>query len=299
MRSSMVTTTVVSGGLFVVMLAAPLYLGAEPLALQGPPAIPLWKAGAPGSDAAHWPQRDYHEEWEKPGEVLKGVTEPTIQVFLPDAKVNTGAAVILCPGGGYRNLYMAKEGWTVAAELQKRGIAGIVLKYRHYDVYAAVQDAHRAVRYVRSRAREWNLKEDAIGIGGFSAGGHLAIHMAAQLGRPEPWTPDEIDGLSKRPDFLMLIYPGVRVPTEAVIDATFPPSFITVAGNDDLTPAASCYELFGRLRNLGVPAEIHVYETGGHGFGVGTPQCRCASWLDLFRSWLLARVPSGVGPQVK
>ena len=274
--------------LAVIPLLWPLTSAQAP-DLEHPAPIRIWKASAPDSDAQHWPRPDYREEWERPGQVLRGVSDPSIQVFLPDPKINTGAAVVICPGGGYQNLWIAKEGWKVAAELQKRGIAGVVLKYRHYDIFAAVQDAHRAVRYVRSRAREWGINENAIGVGGFSAGGHLALNMAAQLGRPENWTPDEIDALSKRPDFLMLIYPSVRLPEGAVVDASFPPAFIAVAADDNLTRASDIIPFFDRLRELKVPAELHVYERGGHGFGTGTAQCNCASWLDLFRNWLTAR----------
>jgi acetyl esterase/lipase len=277
------------GGLVASLIIGGAASAAEQPDPQSVESIRIWRSGAPGSDAAHWPRPDYREEWERPGEILRNVTEPAVQVFLPEERLNTGAAVVLCPGGGYRNLWIAKEGWKVARELQARGIAGIVLKYRHYDVLAAVQDAHRAVRYVRSRAREWRINENAVGIGGFSAGGHLAVHMAAQLARAESWTPDEVDRLSKRPDFLMLIYPGVNLPDGAVVDATFPPAFIAVAGDDNLTTAASCMQFTARLQGLKVPVELHVYQSGGHGFGIGTPQCHCASWLDLFRNWLTAR----------
>jgi acetyl esterase/lipase len=261
----------------------------EPPDPRYPTPIRIWKGVAPDSDAAHWPQADYHEEWESPGEILRGVTEPTIQVFLPEARRNTRAAVVLCPGGGYRNLWIAKEGWRVARELQARGIAGIVLKYRHYDVSAAVQDARRAVRYVRSRAEEWRLNRGAIGVGGFSAGGHLAIHMAARLARGETRAPDDVDQLSGRPDFLMLVYPDVELVNGTVIEAAFPPTFITVAADDTVTPANDCMQFFRHLQTLEVPAELHVYQNGGHGFGLGTPECRCSSWLDLFRSWLAGR----------
>jgi acetyl esterase/lipase len=279
-----------AGGLFVgAFVAGSLASASEPASGPDVESILIWRAGAPDSDPAHWPRPDYHEEWERPGEILRNVTEPAIQVFLPDAKVNTGVAVVLCPGGGYRNLWIAKEGWRVARELQKRGIAGIVLKYRHYDVAAAVQDAQRAVRYVRSRAGEWRLKGDAVGIGGFSAGGHLALSMAAQLGRTEGWAPDDVDRVSKRPDFLMLIYPSVGLPEGVVVDASLPPAFFTVAADDALTKAADCMAFVSRLLELRVPAELHVYQNGGHGFGIGTPECRCSSWLDLFRDWLAAR----------
>jgi len=261
-------------------------LAAQNPSLQYPGPIKIWKGTAPDSDSQHWPKPDYHEEWEIPDQVLTGITDPTIQVFLPDERLNTGKAVIVCPGGGYRNLWIAKEGWKIALELQKRGIAAIVLKYRHYDRFAAVQDAHRAVRYVRSRAKEWRIDEHSVGIGGFSAGGHLALHMAGQLGRAENRTLDEIDALSHRPDFLMLIYPGVRLLAGAVMDATFPPALIVVAADDNTTPAADTIQRFLKLRELKVPGELHVYQNGGHGFGIGTPECRCSGWLDLFENWL-------------
>jgi acetyl esterase/lipase len=254
-----------------------------------PAPIRLWAGAAPGSDAQHWPSADYHEEWETPGEILRGVTDPTIQVFLPEPVVNTGAAVVICPGGGYRNLWINKEGWKVAREMQKRGIAGIVLKYRYYDRFAAIQDAHRAVRTVRSRAREWHIDEHAIGVGGFSAGGHLTLNMAAQLGRPEGWTPDEVDRLSKRPDFLMPIYPSVQLMDGAVVNSSFPPVFLAIAADDDKMKPLDILPFIGRLHDLGVPVELHLYQGGGHGFGIGTPACGCSSWLDLFRDWLKTR----------
>jgi acetyl esterase/lipase len=257
------------------------------LAADEPASIPIWKITPPLSDAK--PGANYHEEWEIPGQVLTGVTDPAIQVYLPEPAVNTGVAVVICPGGGYRNLWIAKEGWTIARELQKRGIAGIVLKYRHYQRYAAIHDAHRAVRYVRSRAAEWRINPNTVGIGGFSAGGHLALNMAAMLGRPEDWARDEIDALPKRPDFLMLVYPWVQLDSSGVVDASFPPSFFAVGGEDTRTPADSMLHFFNRLRIQKVPAEAHVFEKGGHGFGAGTPDCMCGNWLDLFRNWLQAR----------
>jgi len=276
----------------IMLLACVLSLALclpSPVASKDSGPLRIWSGTAPGSDSKHWPRPDYHEEWEIPGQVLTGVTDPTVEAFLPDAATNTGIAVVICPGGGYRNLWIEKEGWKVARELQKRGIAGIVLKYRHYDVFAAVQDAHRAVRYVRSRAKEWGISENKIGVGGFSAGGHLAIHTAAQLGRAEDWRPDAVDAHSKRPDFLMLIYPSVRLPQDAVVDASFPPAFIAVASDDTRTEASGIIQFFNRLQTLKVASELHVYQSGGHGFGTGTPECNCASWLDLFRNWLDVR----------
>jgi acetyl esterase/lipase len=257
---------------------------------DGEPApMRLWTKTAPGSDAAHWPDPGYHEEWETPGQVLKNVTDPTIQVYLPDPAINTGAAVVLCPGGAYRNLWINKEGWTVARELQRHGIAGIVLKYRHYDHLAAVQDVHRAVRTVRAHASEWRINGQAVGVGGFSAGGHLVLNMAALLGRAETWTADTVDRLSKRPDFIMAIYPSVHLADGGVVDGSFPPVFVVVAADDERIGAGQVLQFSGRLRDLKVPVELHMYQGGGHGFGLGTPECGCTGWLDLFRNWLGVR----------
>jgi acetyl esterase/lipase len=279
---------------WICLLFSLVLTSIHPLRAEDPPGsepapIRIWKGTAPDSDSRHWPRPDYKEEWETPGQVLKGVTDPAIQVYLPEPQNNTGAAIVICPGGGYQNLWIAKEGWSVAKELQKRGLAAIVLKYRHYDKFAAVQDAHRAVRYARSQAKEWRINPEAVGIGGFSAGGHLAIHMAAQLGRTEHWEHDEIDGLSKRPDFLMLIYPSVYLPEGAVVGTSFPPAFFAAAANDTTTKPKDIISFFSTLLNFKVPAELHMYQRGGHGFGAGTPECNCASWMDLFRNWLEVR----------
>ena len=183
-------------------------------------------------------------------------------------------------------MYIEKEGYKIAAALQERGIAGIVLKYRHYDIYAALQDAHRAIRFVRSKAEVWKINPRAVGIGGFSAGGHLALHSATNLSRAEAWTPDDVDRLSKKPDFLMLVYPGLSLPAGATVDANTPPSFIVNAADDTLTKPEFAIEYFNKLKQLGVPAELHIYEKGFHGFGLGTPDCRCGNWIDLFRNWM-------------
>lgn len=254
-----------------------------------PTPMRLWPNGAPGSDASHWPSPGYHEEWETPGQVLRNVTDPAIQVYLPDPAINTGAAVVVCPGGAYRNLWINKEGWTVARELQKRGIAGIVLKYRHYDRFAAVQDLDRAVRTVRAHAKEWRINEKAVGVGGFSAGGHLVLNAAALQARPETWTLDAVDRLSKRPDFIMAIYPSVQLGDGGIVDGSFPPVFTVVASDDERIGAGQVLQFTGRLRDLKVPVELHFYQAGGHGFGIGTPECGCTGWLDLFRNWLGVR----------
>ena len=281
-----------SVGWLVAVLLVPAGAGAQQSAEPQP--IRIWPGAAPGSDAAHWPRPDYQETWQQSGRVVAGVTDPTIQVYLPEASLNTGAAVVICPGGGYTNIVIEKEGWRVARELQKRGIAGVVLKYRHYNPLAAVQDAHRAVRYVRSRAAEWHLDPNAVGIGGFSAGGHLSLNMAARLKAAPSPIGDAVDALSNRPAFIMAVYPSTQLGDGAVVDSSYPPTFLASAADDPKVKRAGITAFFDRLQDQGVPSELHVYQSGGHGFGTGTPACNCASWLDLFRGWLEVR---GLAPR--
>ncbi len=250
----------------------------------------IWPGGAPGSNPENWPWEGYKEEWRIDSatnkEMVIFVTEPTVQVFLPPREKNTGAAVVVCPGGGYNIVVIGKEGYDIAQRLNDMGIAVIVLKYRHYNIFAARDDTQRAIRYTRFHSREWNIDPDKIGLGGFSAGGHLSIHAAANLNPPAPEgrKPDAIDSVSDRPDFLMLGYPATNMPKGVEIGAAMPPAFIVVAADDPLMPAS--VDLFKKLRSMDVPAELHIYQTGGHGFGAGTPECHCSSWMDLFRNWL-------------
>lgn len=253
---------------------------------------PIWERGVPGSHPANWPWQDYKEEWshedDRNEDLVKWVTEPTIRVFLPDASKNTGAAVIICPGGGYNILAIDREGYRIASKLQKEGVAGIVLKYRHYTMFAARDDGQRALRFVRSKAQEWRLNPQAIGIGGCSAGGHLALHCASNLSPKTDWTPDEIDRVDHRPSFLMLTYPGTELPNGVTVGANIPPSFINVAADDAFALAPACLELFKQLQELKIPSELHVYQEGGHGYDLGLPAHNSSSWIGLFVGWLRA-----------
>ena len=251
----------------------------------------IWEKGeVPGNNPTNWPWVKYEEQWQHPADrdedLVRWVTEPTIRVFLPEKSKNTGAAVLICPGGGYNIIEIDKEGYKVARKLQQLGIAGIVLKYRHYDVFAARDDGQRAMRFIRSKAKDWGVDPNAIGMGGFSAGGHLAIHCAANLNPKVDWVPDAIDHLSNQPNFMMLIYPSTRMPKGVEIGAQFPPTFISAAADDQYKLADACGVLFNKLQELKIPSELHIYQKGGHGYGVGTPECQCASWIELFANWL-------------
>jgi len=253
--------------------------------------ISIWPNGAPGSNENNWPWKTYKEEWKTDTsnnkELVIFVTEPTIQVFLPPKEKNTGAAVVICPGGGYNIIVIGKEGYDIAKKLNESGIVAIVLKYRHYSKDAALDDAYRAIQYARSRAKEWNIDTSKIGIGGFSAGGHLALRAAANLTPLASNRPlDGIDRLNRRPDFLMLVYPDTKITQKLELNADMPPVFIIVGAKDGFMPYS--VELYNNLYSLKVPAELHIFQNGEHGFAAGTVQCNCSNWFALFRNWLQA-----------
>jgi acetyl esterase/lipase len=260
-----------------------------------PSVLPLWPAGAPGALG------------EAPAD------RPEITVHLAPADQATGAAVVICPGGGYNTLMMTYEGHDIAKWLNDQGIAGIVLKYRvrPYHHPAALQDGRRAMRLVRSHAAEWKLDADRIGIGGFSAGGHVAAMVGTRFDAGDPKAADPIDRLSCRPDFMILIYPVITadgpeaykglVPTllganasQAAIDdispekhvtADTPPAFLAHAKTDQLVPVANSQMFAAALQAKKVPVEYFELPTGEHGLGAGKGpdwtawQEKCAAWL--------------------
>jgi acetyl esterase/lipase len=190
-------------------------------------------------------------------------------VYLPSARI-TGTAVVICPGGGYQHLAIDKEGHDIARWLNTVGIAGIVLKYRlpgssgmrgadlHQvsdTIHVALEDAEDAMRLVRTNAAKWRLKPNAIGMMGFSAGGHLAA-MVGMLAPPDA-----------RPDFLVLGYPAI--PAALQVTASTPRTFLVAADDDTTVNAAeNAGRFFAALRSAKVPAELHIYSSGGHGFGI-------------------------------
>jgi acetyl esterase/lipase len=221
-----------------------------------------------------------------------------LAIYQPSQENNTGAAVIVCPGGGHHILAYDHEGTEVAEWLTTLGVTGIVLKYRvpardpNQRWLAAVQDAQRSVSLVRHRASEWNINPERIGILGFSAGGEVAALTAIRHERRHYPPADEIDQISARPDFAALIYPGgllekeqpklrahVQVPQDS------PPMFFAHAFNDRVDVMNSML-LAGELKKAGVPAELHLYATGGHGFGMRKTGHPCNSWPQRCEEWM-------------
>lgn len=257
--------------------------------LKFPDEYLIWQEKVPGSPPDEYPV----EEWTK-GEdsdfgLVRFVTQPSIRVFLPAKENNTGTAVIICPGGGYNILVIEREGYRIAQKLSEMGITSFVLKYRHYDENAAVQDAHRAIRYIRANAEKWGIDPNHIGIGGFSAGGHLSLNSALTKEYDEDLPTDNIQKFRNNPDFLMLIYPGLSsfVLEPEQFGSGFPPVFMINAMDDDVTPVENLFDLAHILKSEKVPTEIHIYPAGGHGFDLGDEECNCTNWTELFRDWLI------------
>src|SRR6185295_15238149 len=199
----------------------------------------------------------------------------SITALLPPRDKANGAAVLICPGGGHRELVFKAEGLDAAQYLNTLGVAGFALKYRlgreegsPYSVEKHPrEDAQRAMRLIRSHAKEWNLDPKRIGIMGFSAGGEVVSMVAYDSGEGDPKAADAIDRLNSRPDFQIMVYPGpIGIPE--VIPPTAPPAFLIVA-NDDKGAARTITSLFQKYRDAKVPVETHVYARGGHAFNMG------------------------------
>ncbi len=253
-----------------------------------PRAIPLWPNGAPGFEARRIEPEQAKDYW------VKNVHNPSITAFLPPKEKATGAAVVICPGGGHRLLVYNAEGVEAARYLNGIGVAAYALKYRlgreqgspyRIEVHA-LADGQRAVRLVRSRAAEWGIDPKRVGIMGFSAGGEVASMVAFTPGAGDPKAEDPVDRLDARPDFLIQVYPGpIGIPEAIPKDA--PPAFLIVA-NDDRGASRSIARLFQGYRDAGVPVEAHVFARGGHAFNMGK-RSRLASlrrWPERLADWM-------------
>lgn len=270
--------------------------------------IKLWPNGAPGSEginAAEVSKPSVNAKYSAlPGNFT--VTHyPSIYVFLPPQAKATGAAMIIAPGGGHTQLVMEKEGWEFADWLNEQGIEAFVLKYRlakapgsKYtlpdQVYA---DAARSVRLVRSHAAEWNLDSARIGFGGFSAGGEVASMIETRFDTGNPSAADAVERFSSRPDFNVLVYPAYRpgarnpeAPPLFPVPANAPPAFV-VCTDDDRSHVEPTVKFYLELEAQHVPAEMHIYTYGGHGFALRPTkkQAPVMSWPARLTDWLAER----------
>jgi acetyl esterase/lipase len=267
-----------------------------------PPPQPLWTGAVPG-------QKDGDKD------------VPVMYVHRPLAEDVNGAAVVICPGGGYGGLAISYEGHEVAQWLNTLGITGIVLKYRHAPKYQhpiPLSDAQRALRLVRANAKDWQIDAKRVGILGFSAGGHLAASAGTHFdhGRDLGNKDDAIDGLSCRPDFMILVYPVITMTdphthkgsrqnllgkepdpklielmsNEKQVNAKTPPTFLAHTSEDTAVPPQNSTMFYDALVKNKVPAELHIYEKGPHGLGMDRrPDLPFSSWTKRCAAWMEGR----------
>jgi endo-1,4-beta-xylanase len=277
----------------VALLVPVLLVPALGTAGDAPPEIPLWVNGAPGFEN----RKDEKEvkEVQKSGEYkVTNVHNPSLTVFLPPREKATGAAVILAPGGGHRELWVLHEGINEAKWLNERGIAAFVLKYRlarekgspYRIAEHAFQDGQRAVRLVRSRAREWGINPNHVGMMGFSAGGEVTALVCNDPGKGKEDAADPVERQSARPDFQALVYSGPQGIRGQTVTKDMPPTFIVVGDNDNF--AAMLTNHYLALKKAGVSTELHIYASTGHGFGFrGLDERRpVTTWLQRFEDFL-------------
>jgi endo-1,4-beta-xylanase len=225
---------------------------------------------------------------------VTNVHNPTITVYLPAAKQAAGAAIVVCPGGGHRMLAM-HEGYDIGRYLADRGIAAFVLKYRlareegsKYKIEEhALMDVQRAIRMVRSRAKEWGVESGRVGVMGFSAGGEVALLAATRFDKGNDASSDPVERQGSRPDFQVLVYPGIR-PERFQITKETSPAFL-ICAFDDNSPADSLPLIFTSLKKAGVNAELHIYAKGGHGFGMRDRPIPVSSWNARLMEWMSDR----------
>lgn|SRR5262245_7682074 len=244
--------------------------------------------------------------------------KPSISVYLSPADKASGAAVVVCPGGGYGALANDHEGKQIAKWLTDRGSAAAVLKYRlgpRYQHPAPLHDAQRALRTVRARAKEWKLDPKRIGIWGFSAGGHLASTAGTRFDDGKTDASDPIERVSCRPDFMILCYPVISMQepyvhkgsrrnllgdkpdpklmeylsNEKQVTARTPPTFLFHTNADSGVVPENSTLFYLALRKANVPAELHIYETGPHGVGLGQKYPELKNWPDRLETWLKVR----------
>lgn len=269
------------------------------LAQEKPLTLDVWPGKAPGETGQIGEEKFQDAQ---PGarqvQRLTNVSKPTITVFKPPKDKDTGAAVVICPGGGYSILAYDLEGTEVAEWLNTFGVTGIVLKYRvpkrpdQAKHVLPLMDAQRAMSLVRSNATAWGIDPKRIGILGFSAGGHLAATASTNYGKRDYEEIDATDKVDCRPDFAVLVYPaylaeGDKLNAEIKVDSKTPPTFFVHAGDDRISPENSA-RMYLALKQAGVPSELHIYTVGGHGYGLRPSKDAVSTWPKRCEEWLAA-----------
>ncbi len=290
---------------FVVVLVSVFTLLAQfTLCASTPEAILLWPKGAPGETGSIGAEQDMTKPTDKlisgkPVIRLGNITQPTLTVFRPPRDKDTGAAVLVCPGGGYSILAWDLEGTEICTWLNSIGVTGALLKYRvpkrpGLEKYTLpLQDAQRALGLARHRAKEWSLDPRRIGMMGFSAGAHLTAALSTNFEKRTYDPIDAADQVNCRPDFALLIYPGGftiksegdKLSPELKVSADAPPTFLAQAEDDNARVECSL-AYYTALKTAKVPAEMHLYPTGGHGYGLRPSGHAVSHWPQRAEEWL-------------
>lgn len=290
--------------LVVTLIFGTLVLTAQDKVLK------VWPNGAPNHNGMDKPEEKYD------GVRVRNVSEAEMYVYLPEKEKNTGAAVVICPGGGYMIEAMDHEGYDMAKWLKSRGVAGIVLKYRlpygHHEIPSG--DARQALRIVRKNAEAWGIDPTKIGIAGSSAGGHLASTVGTRFDDGNKESEDSFERMSSRPDFMLLLYPVItfseefghmgsrknligegndwkmveEYSNELHVTPQTPPTFLVLADDDKGVVPRNSVEFYLALKENNVPAEMHIFAEGNHGFGMNKKNLPVDQWPELFYNWLKA-----------
>jgi acetyl esterase/lipase len=278
-----------------------------PAAFAAPKTIPVWPGQVPGFVGAKGSEADQSKPSDnliagRPLIRLGNVAVPTITIYSPDPAKNTGAAIVVCPGGGYNILALDLEGTEVCEWLNSIGVTGIMLKYRvpvprdAPEPFGPLQDVQRALGLVRSQAKELGIDPQRIGVLGFSAGAHLSALVSNHHAERAYAAVDAADQVSCKPNFAVLVYPGGLAreehgwdlnPQMTVSAAVTPPTFITMA-EDDPVHVENATVYYSALQKAKVPVEIHLYPTGGHGYGLRRTANPVTAWPDRVADWMKA-----------
>jgi len=296
---------------FATMICLVVGIGvAGAVQAEEPAVVEVWPGIAPEEDSYIGEEKvrpspkstRKHVEVTESTKLVTNVTKPTLTIYRPAEGKDTGTAILICPGGGYWDLYWQLEGEEVAAWLNSIGVTGIILKYRvprrpdeikGEPARRPLQDAQRAVSLVRNKAGVWGIQPQRIGMIGFSAGGHLAIATATSFERRTYQPVDEVDAVSCRPNFAIAAYsgylkakdknelaPGLRVPAET------PPVFLVHGSDDIVSPPENSVLMYLALKRAGIPAELHVYAATTHDFAVRQLDRPCSAWTQACANWL-------------
>lgn len=267
-----------SFSVFIIIIV--LLITSQGIQAQGK-VIKVWPSIAPGSD------KKIDKE-----KIINGraydVFQPDLRIYLADKPDAKKTAILIFPGGGYTHVTLEKEGAKAAAWLNKLGISAFVLKYR-LNRAEALADAEKALELIRSKSKSFNINPSNIGIMGFSAGGHLAINLAANYIAYNKTNKEGTNSANFKPDFIILAYPQAdSLASKAYLTNNFPPTFIVQAADDRTVPIETSVKIFNILHSEKVPVELHIFEKGGHGFGLGKDNQPVSKWTMLCKDWMIS-----------